>query len=139
MTAWIEWLHRLFAALIGLLGLGSLAVAIAAYRRRNRSVLVMTAIAAVLFTVQSALGALVVVLDLPPTMVTLHLGVAMLLLGALLAAGVFALYRPKRTYARDNFTSLVYLTAGMTLLIILTGALVRGSGSTLACLDWPLC
>jgi heme A synthase len=139
VTAWIEWLHRLFAALIGLLGLGSLAVAAAAYRRRNRAVLVMTAIAAVLFTVQSALGALVVVLDLPPTMVTLHLGAAMLLLGALLAAGVFALYRPKRTYGRDSFTSLVYLTAAMTLLIILTGALVRGSGSTLACLDWPLC
>jgi heme A synthase len=139
VTAWIEWLHRLFAALIGLLGVGALAVAVSAYRRRKRSVLVMTAIAAALFMVQSALGALVVVLDLPPTMVTLHLGVAMLLLGALLAAGIFALYRPKRVYGRDSFTSLLYLTAAMTLLIILTGALVRGSGSTLACLDWPLC
>lgn len=139
VTAWIEWLHRLFAALIGLFGLASLAVAIAAYRRRSRPVLIATSVAAVLFMVQSALGALVVVLDLPPTMVTLHLGTAMLLLGALLLAAVFALYKPNRAQPRDSFTALVYITAALSLLIILTGALVRGSGSTLACIDWPLC
>jgi heme A synthase len=139
ITAWIEWLHRLFAVLIGLFGLGMLGVAIAAYRRRNRVVLTATAVAAVLFALQSALGALVVVLDLPPTMVTLHLGTAMLLLGALLVAAVLSLYKPKLRYGRDNFSALVYATTALSLVIILTGALVRGSGATLACTDWPLC
>jgi heme A synthase len=139
LTAWIEWLHRLFAILIGLLGLGTLAVAIRAYRQRNRVVLTFTVIAAVLFAVQSGLGAVVVVFDLPPTFVTLHLGTAMLLLGALLVAAIAATYQPKQMGHRDNFTTLAYLTTALSLVIILTGALVRGSGATLACVDYPLC
>ena len=139
LTAWIEWLHRFFAVLIGLMGLGMLGIAIAAYRKRNRFVLWFTVVAAVLFALQSALGALVVILDLPPTMVTLHLGTAMLLFGALLIACVSAFYRAEAHYARDRFTLLAYITTALALVIILTGALVRGSGATLACLDYPLC
>jgi heme A synthase len=139
LTAWIEWLHRLFAVTIGLFGLGTLAVAVRASRSGNRRVLGMTVAAAVLFAVQSALGALVVVFDLPPTMVTLHLGTAMLLLAALLVAAVFAMYRPAARQPSDRVTALAYLTAALSLVIILTGALVRGSGATLACTDWPLC
>lgn len=139
VTAWIEWLHRLFAVLIGLFGLVTLAVAIRAYRTHNRTVLAYTVIAAVLFLIQSMLGALVVVLDLPPTFVTLHLGTAMLLLAALLGASVYSSYRPRVQYARDSFTTLGIVTAVLSLVIILTGALVRGSGATLACTDWPLC
>lgn len=139
LTAWIEWLHRLFAVLIGLFGLVTLAVAIRAYRKRNRYVLGLTIVAALLFALQSLLGALVVVLDLPPTMVTLHLGTAMLLLGALLLASVFAVYQPTLKYAADRVTTMAYVTAALSLVIILSGALVRGSGATLACTDWPLC
>lgn len=139
LTAWIEWTHRLFALLIGVLGLGSLYLAVRAYRVQNQPVLVATIVAAVLFALQSALGALVVILDLPPTMVTIHLGTAMLLLGALLWATVRSWYVPTAHYARDHVTVLAYMTAGLSLLIILTGALVRGAGATLACTDWPLC
>jgi heme A synthase len=139
VTAWIEWLHRLFAVLIGLFGLGTLVVAIRAYRQHNRYVLGLTIMAAVLFALQSLLGALVVVLDLPPTMVTLHLGTAMLLLGSLLLAAVFAVYQPLEKYPADRVTTMSYVTAALSLVIILTGALVRGSGATLACTDWPLC
>jgi heme A synthase len=139
LTAWIEWLHRLFAALIGVLGLITLGVAIAAYRKRNRAVLWFTVAAALLFFLQSMLGALVVVMDLPPTFVTLHLGTAMLLLASLLVAAVAALYRPAATHRRDSVTWMVYITTALSFVIILTGALVRGSGAVLACLDWPLC
>jgi heme A synthase len=139
ITAWIEWTHRLFALLIGALGLGMLGIAIAAYRQQKRSVLTMTATAAFLFFLQSILGAIVVVLDLPPTFVTLHLGVAMLLLAALLASGVLAVYRPSKRYPSDSVTTLIYANAILSFVIILTGALVRGSGATLACVDWPLC
>lgn len=139
LTAWIEWLHRLFALLIGLFGIATLVMAIYAYRKHNRVVLGMTVAAAILFAVQSSLGAMVVLLDLPPTMVTLHLGTAMLLLATLLLAGVLAAYQPKIHYRADRVTTLSYITAGLSLVIILTGALVRGSGATLACIDWPLC
>ncbi|MDX1991610.1 MAG: COX15/CtaA family protein [bacterium] len=139
LTAWIEWLHRLFAALIGLFGLATLVAALRAYRTQNRFVLTATVVAAGLFVLQSALGAFVVLFDLPPTMVTMHLGTAMLLLGALLCGVVGSRYIPQQTYTRNHVTLLVYATTALSLVIILTGALVRGSGATLACLDWPLC
>jgi len=139
ITAWIEWTHRLFAVLIGLLGIVMLVMAIRTYRRRNGLVFGATVVAAVLYAVQSSLGGIVVMFDLPPTFVTLHLGTAMLLLAALLIATLAAVYNPSTSYARDNFTVLAYITAALAFVIILTGALVRGSGATLACIDWPLC
>lgn len=140
LTAWIEWLHRLFAALIGVLGIATLIVGIRAYRAGHipKMALNATIIAAVLFFIQSALGAIVVVLDLPPTSVTLHLGTAMLLFAALLIASISVVHRP-RAFASDRLTALAYVTTALSFIIILTGALVRGSGATLACVDWPLC
>lgn len=140
VTAVIEWSHRAIALLIGLFGLGMLWMAVRAYRRRNRGVMIVTVVAALLFVFQSMLGAFVVIFDLPPTMVTMHLGTAMLLLGALLVAAIMAWHKPPEiSIQRDNFTALAYVTAALSLLIILSGALVRGSGATLACEDWPLC
>lgn len=139
VTAWIEWLHRLFALLIGIFGLITLVLAIRAHRRVNAAVLTATIIAALLFVVQSLLGAVVVIFDLPPTMVTLHLGTAMLLFAALVVAAVIAAYDTPQHYRPDQVTALTYVTAALSLVIILTGALVRGSGATLACYEWPLC
>ena len=138
LTAWIEWLHRLFAALIGAVGLVTLAAGWRV-RREHQAAFATVVAAALLFALQSALGALVVILDLPPTMVALHLGTAMLLLAALLLAGVVGMYRPRVRRASDQITLLTYITTALSLVIILTGALVRGSGATLACVDWPLC
>ncbi len=138
LTAWIEWLHRLFAALIGVMGLATLVVGWRKYRA-NRLAFGAVVLATFLFFLQSALGAIVVILELPPTMVALHLGTAMLLLASLLVAVVAARYKPSERYERDHITTLTYLTTGLSLVIILTGALVRGSGATLACIDWPLC
>jgi cytochrome c oxidase assembly protein subunit 15 len=33
----------------------------------------------------------------------------------------------------------LYVNTALSLVVILAGALVRGSGATLACRDWPLC
>lgn len=138
LTAWIEWSHRLFAMLIGVLGLATL---IAAWRskRENRFAFIAVVIAALLYTVQSLLGRQVVVHELRPVLVALHLGTAMLLLASLLAASVAATYRPEKRIQTDSVTLLTYITTVLSLVIILTGALVRGSGATLACTDWPLC
>jgi len=62
-----------------------------------------------------------------------------LILTMLLVAVVMASYRPSVHYKPDHVTIIGYVTAALSLVIILTGALVRGSGATLACVDWPLC
>jgi heme A synthase len=138
LTAWIEWSHRLFAMLIGVFGLMTL---VAAWRSRQVNRLAFGAVvtAALLYTVQSMLGRLVVAHELRPVLVALHLGTAMLLLAALVAAYIAATYRPQMRIQADSVTLLTYITTALSLVIILTGALVRGSGATLACTDWPLC
>lgn len=139
LTAWIEWLHRLFAVVIGLFGIAMLVLAIRGYRKQNTQVLVVTVIAAVLYASQAALGRWVVVHDLVPVLVTLHLGMAMLLVAALLIAWGTASFKPRPGPSRDSFTALAYVTTALALIVVLSGALVRGSGATLACTDWPLC
>ena len=79
LTAWIEWLHRLFALLIGVLGFISLIMAIRGYRNKNRGVLVAIVVAALLYSVQDLLGRAVVLNALNPLLVTVHLATAMLL------------------------------------------------------------
>ena len=106
ITAWIEWLHRLFAALIGIFGIAMLVVAVRAYRKQNRRVLNITIVAAVLFAVQSSLGAIVVLNSLPVLGVTLHLATAMFLLAFLLLAAVVASYRPGLSATSDRVTTL---------------------------------
>lgn len=139
LTAWIEWLHRLFALLIGVCGLATLALAWRDFRKQDERVLQLAALAAFFFLLQSGLGAVVVFLELPPTFVTLHLGVAMLLLAALLAAALVAWHHPRPGRSAASLPALAGINAAFALLIILTGALVRGSGATLACVEWPLC
>jgi heme A synthase len=140
LTAWVEWSHRLFAILIGLIGLVMLGLAWRQRATGNGLVLKATVAAAILFAIQSVLGAMVVAFDLPPTMVTLHLGSAMLLVGALLVAAVGARQIPSvRDNGHDRVTTLAYIATALSLVVILTGALVRGSGATLACSGWPLC
>ncbi len=139
LTAWIEWTHRLVAMLIGVLGIIMLVTAIANYRKQHRGVLVATVVAAVMYAAQAGLGAAVVKNNLDPVLVTVHLGTAMLLLAGLLVAALLSVYVPDQRYARDRFTPLAYITTALALLIIFTGAYVRGSGATLACLTWPDC
>ena len=138
LTAWIEWSHRLLAMLIGLFGLSMLVTGFRT-QRGNRLALGATVTAALLYTIQSGIGRSIVKAELSPTLVALHLGTAMLLLGTLLIAAVSAVYRPHARYPRDSFTTLAHVTTALSFVIILTGALVRGSGANLACVDWPLC
>lgn len=138
ITAWIEWSHRLVAVLIGVFGIGML-IAVFRSHRSNKLALIATIVAALLYTVQSGLGRSVVKAELSPTLVTLHLGTAMLLFAFLLLAGAAVSFRPRTSYKSDNVTTIAYVTTGLSFVIILMGALVRGSGATLACVDWPLC
>lgn len=139
INAWIEWSHRLTAISIGLFGLAMLALALRYYRSHNRIVLGATVVAAILYAAQSDLGRNVVKEELSPTLVTFHLAMAMLLFASLLSAGVLARYTAQEHYSRDNVTFLIYINAVLALVVILIGGMVRGTGATLACVDWPLC
>ena len=140
LTAIIEYTHR-SAALIG--GLLVIAVASVAWRNYRHDVWIAAPalLVIVLLVVQIPLGALVVASELRPIMVAVHLGIAMLILGNSLAAAVGA-HRPahmSRHLIPLWYRSLLGSTMAAVFLLLITGALVVGTGSSEICRSWPLC
>ena len=84
----------------------------------------------------------------PSWISTLHLGLSVVIQSALLA-GLLAAYASWRSHAEDKqitlhyrtqFGRLSWITFGMLFILLVSGALVSGSGATAACgASWPLC
>src|SRR3972149_4847126 len=133
------------AAPAGTLVLAGAAAAWRAYRRVP-AVLYPATLAFALLILQAGLGGLAVVNELPPEIVTVHLGLALAILtliGLTLLASV-NLSRPIPRPAvlpqgKDAFGRLALLASGATLALMLVGAYVAGAGYGLACSGWPLC
>ena len=141
-TAIIEYTHRTAAAIVGLFIVATAAVAL--LRHRGDTVVRNLAIAAVvLLAVQAWLGKETVERELPPEIVTLHLGTALTLLAVLSVLTVFAFYGEQRrrieSRERAAFVRLATITAAILLVILLGGSYVVGSDSTTACTTWPGC
>ncbi len=141
-TAIIEYTHRTAAAIVGLFIVATAAVAL--LKHRGDTVVRNLAIASVvLLAVQAWLGKETVERELPPEIVTLHLGTALTLLAVLSVLTVFAFYgeQRRRIESRDRaaFVRLATITAAILLVILLGGSYVVGSDSTTACTTWPGC
>ncbi len=136
----IEWFHRFLGVAGGLTGASLLIATLVAYRADRRTVaLVVTA--AALYVLQAILGAIVVLLELPDTWVTVHLANAELVLAVLTVLAVGVRW-PSTIAARQvgaPWTALLLAGAVGTFVLMLTGAYVRGDGATTACTTWPLC
>jgi heme A synthase len=81
-AAWIEWIHRTVAAVVGLLVLAMAVVAVRVYRRR-RSIVLTSLGALVLVIVQAWLGMVTVATNNAGEWVTIHLAAALVLLAPL--------------------------------------------------------
>jgi heme o synthase len=138
-AAWIEWIHRTVAAIVGLM---VLAVAFVALRRHrhNRSI-VLASIAAVLLTgLQAWLGKITVDTGNAGEWVTAHLAAAMLLLALLTYIVIRSRYpavMPERG-ASQRLTLVLAFTAAAVYALILFGAHVTATGAALVFPDWPL-
>ncbi|MBU6424627.1 MAG: COX15/CtaA family protein, partial [Chloroflexi bacterium] len=82
MATRIEWLHR-FLAIAGGLTLASLVVWTLARYRRQPVLVPLALLAGCLYILQAVLGGVVVLFDLPPSWVTVHLANAEILLAVL--------------------------------------------------------
>jgi protoheme IX farnesyltransferase len=98
-----------------------------------------------ILALQGALGAVVVLRELPPALVALHLGTAFLLLALLIVASVtaFRLHRnPKQADALVFQSRFARLALGGLIglfVILVSGAFTAAAGATYACSGWPLC
>jgi protoheme IX farnesyltransferase len=133
----IEYSHRTTASLASTLIVATALVAWLALRRR-RDILIPATVAVGLLGVQVVLGAITVVLELPPIIVLAHLGTAIALLGAVCVTATAAML----TGPGECDPVAVWRARGAaagTFVLILSGSLVVGSGASGACDGWPLC
>ncbi len=144
LSSWIEWFHRLIAALTTPFILASAIVGWWKYRAIrwiSRPVL----IAVGFLVVEITLGAITVLTEVPPQIVAVHLGVAMTILGLMITATVTAFSRrqnpalPDSLSFKSRFGRLTLWTLGIIFVVLVSGALVVGSDSSAACTGWPLC
>ena len=144
MDAVIEYLHRLIAALTSPF---ILAAAIVGWwkLRPIKWISRPPVIALGLLAVEIVLGAITVLTELPPEIVAVHLGTALVVFALMLTATVVAFARqhdpaqPDRLAFRTSFARLTVWTLAAIFVVLISGALVAGSGSTAGCLGWPLC
>lgn len=98
-----------------------------------------------LLLLQALLGAAVVLGELPPALVALHLGAAFVLLGLLICAAAMAFMRqrnptqPDRLLFRSKFSRQALGAMLGIFVVLVSGAFTAASGATYACSGWPLC
>ncbi len=140
LHAWIEHTHRLVAALfVGPLVAAIGLVTVFSHRRRDRPLLAAAVVAGALVIVQSLLGAAVVLERLAPALVTAHLGMALVVLAAVIFIGERAARGPMPDAAGSSrVTFLIAATALALFAQMLLGSWVTGQGAGLAYPDVPL-
>ncbi len=147
-AAIIEYGHRTFAAVVSAVIVATAAVAWTRHRANRLITIPMVAVLPLLL-LQIGLGAITVILELPPMIVLVHLTIAMILLALVIVASLTAIYdpwpnRPASPRTADPSRnkaglSLVYWTGAALFVLLMSGAFVRASGATWICAGFPLC
>jgi len=137
--AWIEWVHRTVAVIIGFEVIGLAALALIDHRDR-RLLVGATVVAVGLVAFQAWLGKETVRLGKSGESVTAHLASAMTLVGLLVWIFVRSLYpaRLRRGGTSQRFTLIAALGAGSVFALLLFGSHVTATSQWYVFPDWPL-
>jgi heme A synthase len=134
----IEYSHRAVGSVTGVLIIATVVLAWLVWRER-RPVVAWLATASLIGVVgEGLLGAGVVANELAAWLVLIHLGLAMIILGFLVATVVMSM-PPWPGVSDPGFRRLAAIAAAATYLLLLTGSTVVASGADTACHSWPLC
>ena len=134
----IEYSHRAVGTVTGVLIIATVVLAWVVYRNRRPVVAWLATASLVAVAAEGALGGVVVANDLAPWLVLVHLGLAMIILGFLVATAVMAM-QPASGVQDSAFRRLAVVAAAATYLLMLAGSTVVASGADSSCNSWPLC
>jgi heme A synthase len=144
----IEYTHRVLAGGIIILTLGLIALGWLTFRSQSerRLYVGLPLLAFVLVIVQALLGAITVFLELPPSIVMAHLGMAEIYFGSILVL-VLLTFRDRVAPGTGRGVGarpgplgrLPTLAALATLGLMMSGTYTAVSGAGYACTEWPLC
>jgi heme A synthase len=134
----IEYSHRAVGSVTGVLIIATVISAWLVWRAR-RPIVAWLATASLIGVVgEGLLGAGVVANELASWLVLIHLGLAMVIIGFLVATAVMAM-PPWNGVTDPGFRRLAAIATGGAYLLLLTGSTVVASGADTACRSWPLC
>jgi heme A synthase len=138
LHAIIEYSHRAVGSVTGILIIATVVLAWVVFRAR-RPVVAWLATASLIGVVgEGLLGAGVVANELASWLVLVHLALAMIILGFLVATAVMA-GPPSLGVPDHRFRRLAALAVAATYVLLLTGSTVVASNADQGCHSWPLC
>ncbi len=134
----IEYSHRTVGTITGVLIIATVVLAWMLFRARRPMVAWLATASLIAIAAEGALGGVVVARELAPWLVLGHLGLAMIILGFLVATAVMSM--PESSGISDSrFRRLAATAAIATYALLLTGSTVVASGADSSCHTWPLC
>ena len=140
LSIYIEYSHRLTATVVSAMLFITAIVTWVRYGYLHTvKTLLLTSL--VLLTLQVGLGAITVIKELPPHVVTAHLGIAELIFASVILALVWTKYPRTILISPDRKKIVALLLLGIlgTYIVILSGSYIVGNGSGPSCPSWPLC
>jgi len=130
----IEYSHRTVGSITSLLLVITVVLAWLLFRQQRPVVAWLATAALVAIGGEVLLGAGVVVNELASWLVLVHLGLAMVILGFLLATAIMSL-----PASSGGSIALPATAAGATFVLLLTGSTVVATSADESCHAWPLC
>jgi heme A synthase len=134
----VEYSHRAVGSVTGVLIIATVVMAWVVFRRRRPLVAWLATASLIGVVGEGVLGAVVVAQELSPWLVLVHLGLAMMIIGFLVATAVMAM-PPSNGVPDQMFRRLAIAATAATYVLLLTGSTVVASGADSSCNSWPLC
>ena len=138
LHAIIEYSHRTVGTITGVLIIATVIGAWLVYRSRRPIVAWMATASLIAVAAEGALGGVVVANELAPWLVAVHLGLAMIILGALIATAALSMPDSPGVGSPRFFRLSALATVG-TYVLLLSGSTVVASDADAQCRSWPLC
>lgn len=138
LSSIIEYSHRTVGAVTGVLIIAAVVAAWVVFRNRRPVVAWLATASLGAVAVEGGLGGVVVVSELTPWLVAVHLGLAMIILGCLIATAVLSM-DDSPGIESASFKRLAFAAVAATYVLLLTGSSVVATHADESCNSWPLC
>jgi heme A synthase len=138
LHAIVEYSHRAVGSVTGVLIIATVVAAWIVFRKRRPRVAWLATASLIGVVGEGILGGVVVAQELSPWLVVVHLGLAMMILGFLVATAIAAM-PASNGVADSRFRLLAFVAAAATYAMLLTGSTVVASAAHDSCNSWPLC
>ena len=133
---YMEFMHRVLGAITSVF---IIALVIRRFRSYSGAFKIIPSLSVVLLVIQIILGGIVVLLELPVDLTTIHFGNAMIIFATVLYQAYYDGSKHKPSFVLKGSGTFFFIISVIVFLQTVLGAYVRHSSAGLACPDFPTC